>query len=625
LLENPGALVESLIAALRDGHRMPDEAPPGLKDLGSWDVESLEQLLQVLHAYNRAGRLSDQDLHALHLMLDRSSRSTTGDDLDATVELEVPTPNSAQPAPAGRSANQVELRRGSVLRDRYVLEEPVGSGGMSIVFRARDMRRDASDASGPSRIAIKILRQQIRAAAPASARLKREFQQTQALRHPGTVRMFDLDCDDDTWFITMELLVGRSLDSRLKQLPAMPIDRAEAIRITSTCADVLAFAHQQGLVHGDFKPGNVFLEDSGSVKVLDFGAAPVPPRTAIDVVSDRGSVPRAATRAYASPEVLAGEAADPRDDIFSLTCVVYELLSGRHPFGRLAANKARDLSLAATPLPQLSSAQNAALAAGLAWSRAERPPTVQEFMRLLMSPAVEPVSPLAESRSLVDRLPWPWLGVLVATAVLLVVLWQIFTGEDRGAGNLVVDGTSAVSSPTPTVAAPIAPTPANLASSSAAEPPGPSTAAAQAVPAEKSPVPSAPVAQSLPALPLARPRAPAAERERAQVGADSASLVVSESTPAVVILLRRQANLAASVQVAWRLSNGSAHLQQDFDGPTTGTTRFLSGQTTRAIYVPLIDDTVAEGEEFFSLRLSSRSAAIGPTGDVTITISDDDQ
>jgi serine/threonine protein kinase len=620
LLGNPGAVVEYLIAQLRDGRRTPNEAPPALKGLGSWDAVSLEQALQELHAHHRAGRLSDQDLHALSLMLDRSSSSTPDDDLDATVDLEVPTPPSAQLTRDGRPATQVELRRGSVLRDRFVLGEPVGSGGMSIVFRARDLRRDANDASDTSGIAIKVLRQEMRASGPANARLKREFRQTQALRHPGTVRMFDLDCDGDTWFITMERLVGKSLDARLKQLPAVPIDMADGMRIASACAEVLAFAHQQGVVHGDFKPGNVFLEDGGTVKVLDFGTAPGSLQSA---VSDRGLVPRAATRAYASPEVLAGETAEPRDDVFGLACVVYELLSGRHPFGRLPANKARDLSLAATPLPQLSSAQNAALMSGLAWSRAERPPTVQEFMRLLTSFAVE-MPPPAESPPSSDRLPWRLIGVLVATTVLLFALWRIFTGDDRHVGTVAVDGAPAALSPAPPGAAPIVSPPANRASSSSEELPAPTATIAQVLRAEEPPASSSTIAPSLPAPPLARPPAPVAERERAQVSAERTSIVVSEGTHAAVILLRRQANLGAAVQVAWRLSNGSARLQEDFDGPATGTTRFLRGQTTRAVYVPLIDDTLAEGQESFSLQLSSRSAAIGPAGDVSITIIDDD-
>jgi serine/threonine protein kinase len=621
LLEKPGAVVEYLIAQLRDGQRTPDEAPPALKDLGSWDAASLEQALQELHAHHRAGRLSDQDLHALSLMLDRSSSSTPDDDLDATVDLEVPTPLPAQLAGEGRPATRVELRRGSVLRDRYVLGEPVGSGGMSIVFRARDLRRDANDASDTSGIAIKVLRPEMRASGPANARLKREFRQTQALRHPGTVRMFDLDCDGDAWFITMERLVGKSLDARLRQLPAVPIDMADGLTIASACAEVLAFAHQQGVVHGDFKPGNVFLEDGGTVRVLDFGTAPGSPQSA---VSDRGLVPRAATRAYASPEVLAGETAEPRDDVFSLACVVYELLSGRHPFGRLPANKARDLSVAATPLPQLSSAQNAALMSGLAWSRAERPPTVHEFMRLLTSFAVETMPPPTESPPSSDRLPWRLIGVLVATTVLLFALWRIFTGEDGHVGTVAVDGAPGALSPAPPDAAPVVSPAANLASPGAEELAALTATIAEVLRAEEPPAPPSAIAPSLPAARLARPPAPVAERERAQVSAERTSIVVSEGTHAAVILLRRQANLGASVQVAWRLSNGSARLQEDFDGPETGTTRFLRGQTTRAVYVPLIDDTLAEGQESFSLQLSSRSAAIGPAGDVTITIIDDD-
>jgi serine/threonine protein kinase len=624
LLENAGTVVEYLIAELRNGHRTPSEVPPNFKDLGLGDGESLEQLLQELHVYNRAGRLSDEDLDALCLMLDRASSSTRdGDDLDPTVELEASCPPSAQQLREGRSATPVELRRGSVLRDRYVLGEPVGSGGLSVVFRARDLRRDAGDTSG---IAIKVLRQAIRASGPANARLKREFGQTQALRHhPGTVRMFDLDCDGDTWFITMERLVGTSLDARLKELPARTIDMADAMRIASACADVLAFAHQQGVLHGDFKPGNVFLEDSGTVKVLDFGTSPASPQSVVDVVSGRASVPRAVTRAYASPEVLAGEAAEPRDDVFSLTCVVYELLSGRHPFGRLPANKARDLSLAATPLPHLSSAQNAALVSGLAWSRAERPATVQEFMRLLMSPAIEPEPQSAQARSPNDRRPWRFLGVLVATTVLVFALWQVLVVEDREVGTDGVEDTRTASGPTRTGDAPIGPTPAELVSPSAEERPAPSTTIAQVLRAEEPPLPAATIVESSPGPPRPRPSTPVATRERTQVSADRASIVVSEGTHAAVILLRRQANLAASVQVTWRVANGNARLQEDFDGPATGTIRFLRDQTTRALYVPLINDTLPEGEESFSLQLASRSAAIGPTGEITITIVDDDQ
>lgn len=617
MLENTAAVVESLIAALREGRRTPDQVPPGLTDRGLWDGDALEQVLQALHERNRTGRLSARDLDALCSMLDRWSRTTPGEDLDATVEFAGPTPPVAEPsAPAGRPLQQVELRRGSVLRDRYVLEEIVGSGGMSHVFRARDMRRDAGDSS---RIAIKVLRPDLRRSEPANARLKREFRQTQALRHAGVVRMFDLDCDDGTWFITMELLVGTTLDARFKRLPATADDTTDAMKIASSCAEVLAFAHRQGVLHGDFKPGNVFLEDDGTVKVLDFGTAPASPQSAIDTAADPAVIPRAGTRAYASPEVLAGEPPEPRDDVFSLACVVYELLSGRHPFGRLPAPRARDLSLAATPLPPLSAVQNAALASGLAWQRAARPPSVQEFMRSLTRPAIEPVPLPVQQRSSPERVPRRWPVALVAAAVLLVALWALLPGEDREpAGRR---GDAANSRPPASEVAPAAPTPANLVGPDDAEAPSLSAAIPEAVPAQEPVSPPSTTAQREP-----DPPSPArvAARPRAQVRPDHASIVVSEGSPAAVVLLRRQGNLAASVQVAWQLSNGSARLQEDIGGPVTGTTRFLPGQTTRAVYVPLIDDSIAEGEETFSLRMTSRSAAVDATGDVTITIVDDD-
>jgi len=323
-----------------------------------------------------------------------------------------------------------------------------------------------------------------------------------------------------------------------------------------------------------------------------------------------------ASRAYASPEVLAGQPAEPRDDVFSFTCVVYELLCGRHPFGRLPANEARDASLVAMPLAQLSPGQNAAVARGLAWTRAERPSTVRDLMLSLWNGggtvSAEPVALPGRSPSPFYRRRWRWLGALVA-AVLLIAIWHGRVVDDHDGGGRAVNAAPAVPGPATSVTAPMtAPVvqkPAQITGSTAKKPAAPSATAAP----------------STPHLPLAAPPTPVPARDRARVSADSASIVVSESAPAAVILLRRQGDLSAPAQITWRLSNGSARAHEDFGGPTTGTTRFLPGQTTRALYIPLINDTVREGDETFSLRLSSRSAAIGPIGKVTITIVDDDR
>jgi len=544
-------------------------------------------------------------------------RYPTDDDIDCTEELDEfhPAPVRAQSGATAALAAVAQVREGAILRDRYALGRPLAESGRSIVFAAQDLRRDAG-AGESSDVAIKVLSEEQRPSPAAIARLKREFRQTQALRHPGAVRMYDLDCDRDTWFITMERLEGVSLRSRLEHESGRALNTAEAIRIAFACADVLDHAHRQGTPHGDFKPGNVFLDESGVVKVLDFGAAAdiSPPSGPAD--PDAGTIPRSATRSYASPEVLDGLAPEPRDDVFSFACVVYEMLAGRHPFDRVPANDARDAAREAAPLPQLAPAQNAALLKGLAWARAERPDSAQALMQSVLkadltvaavSPEAAPVPTSIQARS--RPLRWS-AGWLVAVA-LGAGLWFAFIATERN------HDVAAVSRP-PTESAP-----------------------RQAVPAPAVPASPAPVVTSPPVTLKAAEPAVATESERAdstkrttppppvirdkvRIEADSPSITVSEGAPSAVILLRRVGDRSTLAQVSWSLADGSARAGQDYDGPTKGTVRFPAGQTSRALYIPLVDDQAQELQEFFTLSLASRSAALGQNRKVTITIEDDD-
>jgi hypothetical protein len=543
-------------------------------------------------------------------------------DPDPTVEVDAQTtPLFGEPAAVdSASATRVELQRGSILRDRYVLEERLASGGMSVVFRARDLRQAERPRETPA-IAIKLLRDDLRSMDSANARLRREFRQTQALQHPGVVRMFDFDCDLGAWFITMELLEGMTLANWIKRATVRPVEPAECIRIATACADVLAWAHAQGTVHADFKPGNVFLLRSGAIKVLDFGAAHETTPD-VDAAPGRGAIPRVATRAYASPEVLDGQAAEPRDDVFSLACVVYEMIAGRHPFGRVPANEARQAAtIFATPLPQLSAAQNAALASGLAWKREQRPPSVQALMQSLThdtrSTATSAAAPARPAPS-AGRAPWRARAVLGAALVAAVgLLWALRPAQDDGANRLAGAQPGEVRyNQSDAATAVTGPAASTQPSSEIGQPP-------VAVPAE----PAAETEQTVPAAepPRAVSPRPTPVRQTLRVSAESTSIVVSEGAPAAVVLLRREGNLAGVTRVDWQLSNGSGHALTDFGGPVTGTVRFLSRQVTRALYVPLINDSEREDDETFSLQLSSRAAVIGPTGNVTVTIVDDDR
>jgi serine/threonine protein kinase len=161
----------------------------------------------------------------------------------------------------------------------------------------------------------------------------------------------------------------------------MPFE--ETMKIVRGMGKALAYAHERGFVHCDFKPANVILTDTGGVKVIDFGIARVFQKAeeAPDVtVFDPGSL-GALTPAYASPEMLENREPDPRDDIYALGCITYELLTGRHPFNRLSATQARDAGLRPQRPPGLGHTQWRALRCALAFQREQRTASVNQFLQ----------------------------------------------------------------------------------------------------------------------------------------------------------------------------------------------------------------------------------------------------
>src|SRR5205085_2327277 len=145
----------------------------------------------------------------------------------------------------------------------------------------------------------------------------------------------------------------------------------DAMRIVSGIGKALEYAHERGFVHCDLKPANVFLTGKGEVKVIDFGIARVfkkPEEDTEATVFDAGSL-GGMTPAYASPEMLEHRVPDPRDDIYALACITYELLTGRHPFNRLAATQARSAGLKPQRPDKLGHRQWRALRAALSFER----------------------------------------------------------------------------------------------------------------------------------------------------------------------------------------------------------------------------------------------------------------
>src|SRR6201996_6236218 len=270
---------------------------------------------------------------------------------------------------------------GTVLHSRFRLIEPIGEGGMSTVYKAIDLRKVEARAT-ETHVAVKLLTVPLSDFTESLAMLQSEAHKLQALPHPNIVRVIDCDRDGRTVFMTMEYLSGESLKRKLAVSEHKGLPAREALNIIKCVANGLAFAHGNGIVHGDLKPGNVLVTDKAEVKIIDFGIARLMTRhpRAAGVNGDERPRLSALTPPYASPEMLENAPPDPRDDIYALACIAHELLTGRHPFDRMVANEARDAGMKVIRRSTMSAAQFRAIAHGLEFDRDRRTPSVQKFL-----------------------------------------------------------------------------------------------------------------------------------------------------------------------------------------------------------------------------------------------------
>jgi serine/threonine protein kinase len=357
LLASTPESVSNLLKTLNDAHR---RAPLPAEVYG--EVE--RRIAQAIEARQRQReRVSDEETYV------------------QTKPLQPPTQPAGIAGPPGAAVERMK-GVGDTLNGRFVLEECVGFGGMGTVYKALDLRKlEASDRH--PYIAIKVLNVQFQGHPKSLISLQREARKAQALAHPNIVAVYDFDRDGAMVYITMEYLQGKSLSQMLRapDFHVLPFD--EAMKIVSGMGRALAYAHERGFVHCDFKPANVILTETGGVKVIDFGIARVFQKAEEDsdvTVFDPGSL-GALTPAYASPEMLENREPDPRDDIYALGCITYELLTGRHPFNRLSALQARDAGLRPQRPPGLGHRQWRALRNTLALRRELRTPTVNGFLK----------------------------------------------------------------------------------------------------------------------------------------------------------------------------------------------------------------------------------------------------
>ncbi len=283
--------------------------------------------------------------------------------------------------PRVNTPNAAQIR---TLKGRFILEKVLGVGGMGVVYKAKDRLKVEARDRDPY-VAIKVLSDEFKTHPEAFIALQRESRKAQRIAHPNTVKVYDFDRDGDIVFMTMEYMVGRPLDQMIKQYHSTGLPRDDAWNILYGMCSALIHAHNENIVHSDFKPGNVFITEGGMAKIFDFGiarAVAIVDRTAgksLDrTVFDAGTL-GALTPAYASLEMLLGKTPDVRDDIYALGCIAYELLTGEHPFNKLPADEAYNKNLKPKRITDISKRRWRAIEKALAFKREDRIESVEEF------------------------------------------------------------------------------------------------------------------------------------------------------------------------------------------------------------------------------------------------------
>jgi hypothetical protein len=405
----------AIVDALLSGTQPPAELEQRLRAAVAADPAAAARLRARIDHLYRTRRMSDQTHERLELI----SARLVG-------------------ASASASAATPAIGPGTIIKHRFILQSPLGRGGMGTVYRALDRRKQEAQDRNPY-VAIKILHDEFRRHPKFLIALQREARKAQALAHPNVVAVHDFDRDGGLVFVTMELLDGEPLNRTVATNPrGLPKERALAA--LHGMAEALAYAHRSGMVHADFKPDNVFLTQRGDVKVLDFGIARAMPArlaregndTAFDVSKLGGLTP-----AYASPERLKGEAPAPADDVFALAIVAYELLTGVHPFDRIPADVAQARGLKPLAEPALPRRQRRILAKALAFARDARYPDAGAFLRDFEGPS--PLRKTAYAGALAVLAGAAAYGWYSGSQTRPDVPWEALSDAERAAFTEVVE------------------------------------------------------------------------------------------------------------------------------------------------------------------------------------------
>ena len=436
----------------------------------------------------------------------------------------------------------------ALLGQRYIVERPIGQGGMATVYLARDTKHDRE-------VAVKLLRPEIGALLGAG-RFLHEIKLTSRLQHPHILPLYDSGEASNRIFYVMPFVNGDSLRDRLRREHRLPVD--DALTIVREVADALSYAHSRGIVHRDIKPENILLS-AGHALVTDFGIARAIVKSGgerWETLTSSGVV--VGTPAYMSPEQAAGDMAiDGRSDIYSLGCVLYEMLVGAPPFTgpdgelKLVRRFTERAPSVRDSRATVSERIDGVIAKALELDPADRFVTAEEFVTALFGPGGGPrrsSGTRSRSRSGTGLI----LPYSISTIAVLAAVWVVVqtAKQDREARSVVAPVGEVVAPPVSDTNPIQGPPPAP-----AVTPPitAPARDARQTPPPPRSPEVRTPRPVSLPRNTLAD--ALAARQRAATAGATAADLAPGDVAMDSAQALARAGLLANALR---QMSNASS-------------------------------------------------------------------
>jgi serine/threonine protein kinase len=464
---------------------------------------------------------------------------------------------------------------GDVLGGRYVIEGQLGNGGMGTVYKALDRSR-VGHLEAKTHVAVKVLHARTRDRPDVLSKLRQEFYCAQALSHPSVVKVYELGLEQEFPFFTMELIDGDILPRIMQNFHPLPLPHAYAWAVIREVAAGMVHAHDRRVLHGDIKPQNIMVTNGGEVRILDFGRS--------------GESTTALTPAYASCELLEGRTLDPRDDLFALACLSYELLAGEHPFQHRRSTDARTAKMTPQRPAGLSRRQWKALNAGLAWDRENRPRSVRDWLEQLQignhSLAPLPLRPEGKAVPFLKSKVTYTLIALTAVALVCGITWAVLSRPKLPAAVIEAADSNVPSAPL------------NVASALAEV----SREEAEA-PAEVPPPPKANERRAAGAASAARP---IDKTERISV--ESATYPIRAGAKFAEVRVHRSLGSKNSSSFDWWTEPGSALADTDYAPQAPTTAFFPAGKHTVSVFIKLLPKSTRKRTDVFYVVLGNPSA-----------------